>query len=205
MKAMLAASTASPNGVQLKKPSGGMPLARKVLSMIMLGEDAISVIIPLISAATDSGMSMRLRFSPVLLAIVRTTGMNMATIAEELINAPIAPASTMMSTINRVSLPAPAFSTASPRRCATPVFTSASPTMKIAAIRITTGSPKPASDSCGVSTRLNISASTTRIATISTRGRPQANSPTAPASMPKTISIWSVMAVRHRPRRGTLG
>ena len=66
MKAMLAASTASPNGVQLKKLSGGMPLARKVLSMIMLGEDAISVIIPLISAATDSGMSIRLRFSPVL-------------------------------------------------------------------------------------------------------------------------------------------
>src|SRR5262245_26626363 len=161
--------------------------------MIMFGEDAIKVIIPLVSAAMDNGMSRRLRFSPVLLAIVRTTGMNIATIAEELINAPIPPASNMMRTINRVSLRPPAFNTISPRRCAIPVFTSAWPTMKMAAMRITTGSPKPANDSCGVSTRVSISANTTRIATISARGRPKANSPTAPASTPKTISIWPVM------------
>src|SRR5215475_12204398 len=37
--------------------------AREAFSMIMFGEEAISVIIPLISAATDRGMSRRLRFS----------------------------------------------------------------------------------------------------------------------------------------------
>src|SRR6516225_1262173 len=164
---------------------------------------------PLISAASDNGMSMRLLFKPVFLATFRTKGMNMATIAEELINAPMPPASVMMSTIKRVSLPPPNFITASPRRCTTPEFTSASPTIKIAAIRITTGSPKPASASCGVSTRVNMSANTTRMATMSTRGRPQANSTTAPASMPKTISICSVMAARpqcppHAPKRQKL-
>ena len=80
--------------------------------MIMLGDDAISVIIPLISAATDSGMSMRLLFNPAFLAIVRTTGMSMATIAEELMKAPTPPASNMMSTTRRVSLPPPSFITA---------------------------------------------------------------------------------------------
>ena len=50
---------------------------------VMFGDDAIRVIIPLISAATDNGMSMRLLFKPVFLAMVRTRGMNMATIAEE--------------------------------------------------------------------------------------------------------------------------
>ena len=57
---------------------------RNSLSIIMLGEDAIRVIIPLISAATN-GMSMRLLFKPVFLATVRTKGMNVATIAEELV------------------------------------------------------------------------------------------------------------------------
>jgi hypothetical protein len=73
----------------------------------MFGEDAMSVIIPLLSAATDNGMSMHLLFKPVFLATVRTRGINMATIAEGLINAPMPPASVMMSTIKRVSLPPP--------------------------------------------------------------------------------------------------
>ena len=160
--------------------------------MIMLGDDAISVIIPLISAATDSGMSMRLLFNPAFLAIVRTTGMSMATIAEELMKAPTPPASNMMSTTRRVSLPPPSFITPSPRRCATPVFTKPSPTIKIAAIRITAGLPKPANASSGVSTWLNINASTTRMATMSTRIRPQANSAMAPTSTPNTMRIWFV-------------
>ena len=46
----------SPNGVQLKKSSGARPCPRNSLSIIMLGEDAIRVVIPLISAATDNGM-----------------------------------------------------------------------------------------------------------------------------------------------------
>ena len=201
VNATAVASTARPNGVQLKKLSCVRPCSRNMPSIIMLGDDAIRVIIPLTSAATDNGISIRLLFMPVFLATARTTGINMATIAEELINAPIPPASVMMSTIKRVSLPPPNFITASPRRCATPVFTSASPTTKIAAIRITTGSPNPASASCGVSTRLSMSASTTTIATISARGRPQAKSTMAPASMPKTISIGPVMAARPSPKR----
>ena len=44
-----------------------------VFSMMMLDEDAISVIMPLIITAMQSGMSRRLRFNPVLLAIVKTT------------------------------------------------------------------------------------------------------------------------------------
>jgi len=82
----------------------------------MLGDDAIRVIMPLINAAIDSGISIRLRFSPILLAIPRTTGMNMATIADELMNAPMLPASTMTSATRRASLLPPTFITASPRR-----------------------------------------------------------------------------------------
>ena len=204
MNAIAAANTARPNGVQLKKSSGAKPRPRNVLSMIILGEDAIRVIIPLMRAATDNGMSMRLLFRLVFLATVRTRGMNMATIAEELMNAPNPPASVMISTIKRVSLPPPNFITASPRRCTTPVFTRASPTIKIAAIRTTTGSPKPARASCGVSTRESMSASTTRMATMSTRGRPHANSTMAPPNMPKTISIGPVMAACPSPRRRVL-
>jgi hypothetical protein len=38
-------NTANPNGVKLKNPSGGLiPRSRRKLSMMMLGEDAISVI-----------------------------------------------------------------------------------------------------------------------------------------------------------------
>ena len=192
MKAMPAANTARPNGVKLKKPSEARPRDFRASSMIMLGDDAISVIIPLISAATDSGMSMRLLFNAAFLAIVRTTGMSMATIAEELMKAPTPPASNMMSTTRRVSLPPPSFITPSPRRCATPVFTKPSPTIKIAAIRITAGLPKPANASSGVSTWLSINASTTRMATMSTRIRPQANSAMAPTNTPNTMRIWFV-------------
>ena len=192
MKAMPAANTARPNGVKLKKPSAARPRDFRASSMIMLGDDAISVIIPLISAATDSGMSMRLLFNPAFLEIVRTTGMSMATIAEELMKAPTPPASNMMSTTRRVSLPPPSFITPSPRRCATPVFTKPSPTIKMAAIRITAGLPKPANASSGVSTWLNINASITRMATMSTRICPQANSAMAPTSTPNTMRIWFV-------------
>jgi len=65
--------------------------------------------------------------------------MNMATIAEELMNAPTVPASTMTSATRRASLLPPAFITASPRPCATPVAISPSPTMDTAAIKTTTG------------------------------------------------------------------
>ena len=65
----------------LKKPNGARPRARRVSSTIMFGDDAIRVIMPLISAATDNGISIHLRFRPVILAIAMTTGMNMATIA----------------------------------------------------------------------------------------------------------------------------
>ena len=117
--------------------------------MMMLGEDAISVIMPLIITATQSGMSRRLRFIPVLLVIRKTTGISMAASAAELRTEPTMPARSMISVTSRVSLPRPALTTASPRRCATPVFTSPSLTMKMAAIKITTGEPKPASASLG--------------------------------------------------------
>src|SRR5262249_15015147 len=50
-----------------------------------------------------------------------------------------------------------------------------SPTIDTAAIRTTTGWPKPASASCIVSTPVKLSARTTRIATTSGRTRPDAN------------------------------
>jgi hypothetical protein len=161
-----------------------------MFSMMMLGEDAIAVIMPLIITATHSGLSMRLRFNPVLVEIVKTTGMSMATIAEEFSTDPITPASSMMSATSRVSLPPPARTTSSPRRCVTPVFTNPALTMKMAASRITTGEPKPDSASVGVSTLLVMSAATTSSPTMSARGRPQANSATATASTAKTIHIW---------------
>jgi hypothetical protein len=48
-----------------------------------------------------------------------------------------------------------------------------------------------------------MSDSTTRIATMSTRGRPQANSAMAPASMPKTVNIGPACpsAKRGHPSR----
>ena len=149
---------------------------------------------PLISVAIESGISIRFGLSPTLLAIVRTTGINIATIADELINAPMVPASIMTNVTRRASLLPPAFMTASPRRYATPVAIKPSPTIDTAAIRITTGWPKPATASWIVSTPLKFSARTTRIATTSGRIRPDANSTTAPARIPKTISMCAVMA-----------
>ena len=75
MKTILIASATTPKGVKLKKPSGGLtPRSRKAFWTMMFGEDAIRVIIPLIITATQSGMSIRLRLNPVLLAIVRQRG-----------------------------------------------------------------------------------------------------------------------------------
>src|SRR5215472_11872581 len=66
--------------------------------------------------------------------------------------------------------------------------------MDTAAIKVTTGWPKPATASCIVSTPLKLSAKTTRIATTSGRTRPDANRPTAAASTPKTVSMSPVIA-----------
>lgn len=84
---MPAASTERPRGVTLKKLNDGSPRSLRRLTTIMLGRDEISVIMPPIVAATASGMSMRLRFKLVQPVIVRTTGMNIAVTAVELINA----------------------------------------------------------------------------------------------------------------------
>jgi len=66
-----------------------------------LGDDALKVIVPVISAAIESGISIRFGFSPVLFAIASTTGMSIATIAEELMNAPMVPARPQEELINR--------------------------------------------------------------------------------------------------------
>src|SRR5262249_17936708 len=131
----------------------------------------------------------------------RTTGMTVATIAEELMKARTVPPSPMTSATSRASLLPPAFITASPRRCATPVAIRPSPTTDTAAIRTTTDWPKPASASWIVSTPVILRARTTRTATTSGRTRPDANSTTAPARTPNTISIWFVMASHYRKLR----
>jgi len=69
-----------------------------------LGDDAINVIIPLIITARHSGIRSRFLFNPVLAEIDNTTGISMATMAEELRTDPIPPAISMISAISRVSL-----------------------------------------------------------------------------------------------------
>src|SRR5262245_55256245 len=89
--------------------------------------------------------------------------------------------SNMVNTSRRRELP-PDFSTSvRPSHVVTPVASSPSLTTKRAAIRITAGSPKPASDSSKVSTPLKKSANAAPTATSSTGKRFHTNSTTTAA------------------------
>ena len=96
---------ATPIGVSSKKPKGSSPRPVRAALTTRFGAVAISVISPLISAATESGIISVDRLMPVLATRPRTTGMNMATMPVELMNAPTAPTTTISSTMSRVSLP----------------------------------------------------------------------------------------------------
>ena len=104
---------------------------------------ATRVIMPLISAATESGIMSWLGAVPVLCATRSATGMKMATTPVELMKAPRPATAAMSSTSRRVSLlPAVAMSQ-SPIRWATPVRTRPSPMTKSAPSSTMFASLKP--------------------------------------------------------------
>ena len=133
--------------MKLKNSKPAAPLRRSSASTTRLGAVATRVIMPLIRAATLSGIISRLGAVPVFWAIRSTIGMKIATTPVELITAPSPPTTSISRTSRRVSL-LPALATSqSPSRCATPVRTSPSPMTNSSAIRTTLGSLKPASAS----------------------------------------------------------
>src|SRR5262245_41556306 len=78
----------TPNGVKLKKRKPSAPWRSSSPFTTKLGAVATSVIMPLINAATLSGIISRLGLIPVLCAIRNATGMKIAVTAVELIVAP---------------------------------------------------------------------------------------------------------------------
>ena len=157
---------------------------------------ATSVSMPLVSAATLSGIIRRLGGVPVACAMRSVTGMKIATTPVELMTAPSAPTLSIRSARSRNSLlPAFAFRR-SPMRCATPVRTSPSPITNSVAISTTFGSENPASASPTLTTPvkgINVSISS---ATASMRGRLTANIRIAAASSPNTMARSLFMSVQ---------
>ncbi len=156
---------------------------------------ATSVIMPLMSAATLSGIIRRPGESPLLWAIRKATGMKIATTAVELISEPSAATDPISITIRRDS-PEPALALSqSPRRRAMPVRVNPAPITNKAAIRTIEGSLNPANASFMVMTPVNgIKVSMMR-ATASMRGRFITNMATDAASMSKMRASWRFM--RH--------
>ena len=154
---------------------------------------------PLIRAATESGIMSRLGAVPVLWAMRSVTGMKMATTPVELMNAPSVATTPMSKTSRRVSL-LPAFAVSqSPSRWATPVRTRPSPITNNAASSTMVESLKPASASLMVITPVKGSTVSMISAAASMRGLPMANIAMAAASRKRTIASSVFIG---RPTRG---
>ena len=163
-----------------------------------LGGVATSVIIPLISAATDSGIISRPAGIDALRAMRSTIGMKIATTPVEDITEPTPATITISRKISFASLaPARAVSQ-SPSRCATPVRTSASPITKSAAINTMLGSDSPISASDMVITPVIGSATIIITATTSMRGRLSANITTAAPSSINTDASGDIYSLARR-------
>ena len=126
----------------------------------------------------------------------------MATTAVELIKEPRTPTTAISRISKRFSL-LPAFaSSQSPSRRATPVLTRPSPITNSAAINTIEGSENPASASFMVMTPVKGSATITRSATASMRGRLMTNIKIAAASMSRTRARSRfIKAVLRRSRK----
>jgi hypothetical protein len=111
----------------------------------------------------------------------------MATMPVELMKAPTAATTSINNGMRRVSLPRPTRASHSPSPYATPVVTSASPTMNKPPIMRTEESLKPATASLAVKTPETASASRTARPIPSTRSRLLAKATMAAARMASTI------------------
>jgi hypothetical protein len=152
-----------------------------------LGAVATSVVMPLSSAATLSGIISRLGAVPVFCAIRSTIGMKIATTPVELMTDPSDPTTSISKTSMRASL-LPARSTSqSPSLWATPVRASPSPITKSAAMSTMLGSLNPASASPMLIVPVSGSAAIMISATASMRGLLRANMVMAAASRASTI------------------
>jgi len=89
---MATTSTAMPTGAKLKNPNPSKPEALSSSCTTIFGVVAMSVSMPLMSAAYDIGINMREEFSLVSAAMRNTIGIKMATTAVELITEPNIPA-----------------------------------------------------------------------------------------------------------------
>ena len=155
-----------------------------------LGAVATSVSIPLISAATLSGIISLPAGVPVFCEMRSTMGIKIATTPVELMTAPRPPTTSISSTSSFVSLlPARAISQ-SPRRCATPVRTRPSPMTNRAAISTMLGSAKPLIASLMLIAPVKGSSAIMIRATASMRGLLAANITTAETSSSSTTISW---------------
>lgn len=185
---MPSTSTTSPTGVTVKKSKPPRPARRNSASTTRFGAVAMSVSMPLMSPAKLSGMSSCRGETPVRAAMLRATGMKIATTPVELMIEPSSATASINSTINmRRSLPARAASQ-SPSLYVTPVCERPAPTTNSAPMSTTFGSANPSSVSSTLMMPVSGSATITSTATTSIRGRPSANSTTATASSTSTMT-----------------
>ena len=169
-----------------KKPNPSKPRRASSAFTIRFGAVAISVSLPLSSAATESGIISARGEAPVPWQSRSTIGMKIATTAVPLMKAPRPAAASISITSARPSWPPVVWPIQSPIRRATPVRTRPSPMTKSAAINTMLGSAKPASASDMVRTPVKGSSTIISSPTTSMRGRLATNITIAAASRSRT-------------------
>ena len=162
------ASKGRPTSAKSKKPNRPTPASSPNSETITLTGEPVSASSEPAWAPKASGSSSWDGDSRSRTAITATTGSRAATAPLTLISAVSTATSSIVSTISRVRL-SPAFAISScPAQAVTPVASSASLTTKSEAMKITVGSPKPASDCSRSSTPVAQSERATPIATTAT-------------------------------------
>ena len=145
MIAMVPTSSGSPTRPNSKKVNGRAPAsAAASLTMMFTGVPVRASIEPA-WAENASGISIWLGASPTRIATTTTTGTSAATAPFTLIRAVRAATSRQTTTSSGVRFSPPRLITCWPAHAVTPVESSDSETMNRVAMKITVGSPKPAS------------------------------------------------------------
>ena len=201
------ASSGTPTSANSKKPKAPTPASSAASETITLTGVPVSTSSEPACAAKATGSRSCDGERPSRSANNTVTGRSAATAPLTLISAVNPATSSMVRTTSRVRLSPTASISRWPAQAVTPVASSASLTTNSEAMKITVGSPKPASASSSSRTSVAHSDSATPTATIATGRRSQTKITTTAARMTKVI-VESLMArsaalrsLQTRPRR----
>ena len=172
-----------------KKPNGAPPASTAASDTSTLTGVPVSASSEPACAANTSGMSSCEGERPTRIAITMTTGRSAATAPLRLINAVSSATTVNVRTSSRTRLcPARAIRSC-PAHAVTPVASRPALTTNNDAMKMTAGSPNPASECPRSSTPVAYSASAVPMATSTTGTRFETNSTTMPAMIAKVIAM----------------